>query len=53
MSITICLLLLFETFQRYKLSNLYKYITRSFSMDIHIFQKAIHRIMLDNLEYTV
>ena len=53
MSITICLLLLFETFQRYILSNLNKYQTRLFSMDIHIFQKAIHRIMLENLEYIV
>ena len=37
MSITICLLLLLETFQRYKSSHLYKYKTRLISMDIHIY----------------
>ena len=45
-SITMCLLLLLETFQIYKSSRLYTHKTRSLSMDIHIFQKAIHTIML-------
>ena len=42
--ITICLLLLLATFQRYKSSHLYTYKTISLSIDRHTFQKAIHRI---------
>ena len=45
-SITICLLLLLETFQTYKSSHLYTHKTRSLSMDIHIFQKGNHWVML-------